>query len=160
MGAHIHTCRHLLCCANIHPASFQRNVLRSFTLSDGRVVPAGVTIEVPAIAVSTDPDVFDNADTYGPLRFHKMRQRAVETSNESDAPNHLVNVSANSLNFGYGRQARPGRFFAANEIKIFTNALMKYDFKLPDGETDRYRNMEFAHGRWKAHFLRISDLRN
>ncbi|KAI0193565.1 cytochrome P450 [Xylaria flabelliformis] len=127
-------------------ASFQRKVLRSFTLSDGRVIPAGVIIEVPATAVSSDPEVFDNADTYDPLRFHKMRQQTKETSNESGALNQFVSVSANSLNFGYGRHACPGRFFAANEIKmIIANALMKYDLKLPDGETERYPNMEFAH---------------
>ncbi|KAI0556086.1 cytochrome P450 [Xylaria curta] len=127
-------------------ASFQRKVLRSFTLSDGRVIPAGVTIEVPAIAVSSDPEVFDSPDTYDPLRFHNMRQQTKETSNESGALNQFVSVSANSLNFGYGRHACPGRFFAANEIKmILANALMKYELKLPSGETDRYPNMEFAH---------------
>ncbi|KAI0538638.1 cytochrome P450 [Xylaria digitata] len=127
-------------------ASFQRKVLRSFTLSDGRVIPAGVTIEVPAISVSSDPEVFDNADTYDPLRFHNLRQHAKETSTESGALNQFVSVSANSLNFGYGRHACPGRFFAANEIKmIFANALMKYDLKLAGDETARYPNMEFAH---------------
>ncbi|KAI0905841.1 hypothetical protein F4823DRAFT_609495, partial [Ustulina deusta] len=44
-------------------------------------------------------------NTYGPLRFHKMRQRAKATFNESGALNQFVSVSANSLNFGYGRQA-------------------------------------------------------
>jgi hypothetical protein len=127
-------------------ASFQRKVLRTFTLSDGRVVPAGVTIEVPALAISSDPDVFPNADEYDPLRFYKMRQQAKDTSNESGALNQFVSVSTNSLNFGYGRHACPGRFFAANEIKmIFANALMKYDLKLANGETERYTNMEFAH---------------
>ncbi|KAH6657514.1 cytochrome P450 [Truncatella angustata] len=127
-------------------ASFQRKVLRTFTLLDGRVIPAGVTIEIPATAISSDPDVFPNADQYDPLRFYKMRQQAKESSNESGALNQFVSVSANSLNFGYGRHACPGRFFAANEIKmIFANALMKYDFKLANGETERYPNMEFAH---------------
>jgi cytochrome P450 len=127
-------------------ASFQRKVLRTFTLSDGRVVPAGVTIEVPAVAISSDPEVFQNPEEFDPLRFHKMRQHAKETSNESGALNQFVSVSANSLNFGYGRHACPGRFFAANEIKmIFGQFIMKYDLKLPDGETKRYPNMEFAH---------------
>ncbi|KAI4602581.1 hypothetical protein KJ359_007796 [Pestalotiopsis sp. 9143b] len=127
-------------------ASFQRKVLRPFTFSDGRTVPAGVTIEVPAVAISSDPEVFSNPEEFDPLRFHKMRQHAKETSNESGALNQFVSVSSNSLNFGYGRHACPGRFFAANEIKmIFGQFIMQYDLKLPDGETKRYPNMEFAH---------------
>jgi hypothetical protein len=127
-------------------ASFQRKVLRTFTLSDGRTIPAGVTIEVPAVAISSDPEVFSDADEYDPLRFYKLREHAKASSKESGALNQFVSVSANSLNFGYGRHACPGRFFAANEIKmIFANALLKYDFKLPEGQTERYPNMEFAH---------------
>ena len=45
--------------------------------------------------------------------------------------------------FGYGRHACPGRFFAANEIKlIFSRILLEYDLRMPDGITERYPNIE------------------
>ncbi|ETS73381.1 hypothetical protein PFICI_14986 [Pestalotiopsis fici W106-1] len=129
-------------------ASFQRKVLQTFSLSDGHVIPAGITIEVPAVAVSFDPELFPQPEKFDPLRFYKLRQQARDGggSGESAALNQFVSVSQNSLTFGYGRHACPGRFFAANELKmILSNMLLKYDIKLANGATERYPNMEFAH---------------
>ncbi|KAH7015594.1 cytochrome P450 [Ilyonectria destructans] len=134
----------------LHPAtmaSFQRKVLKSFTLSNGQVIPAGVTIEVPAVAVNSDPEVFPKADEMDPLRFYRLRQAAKASGSvEGSALNQFVSVSQNSLTFGYGRHACPGRFFAANEIKmILANFLLRYEVKNVIGSTKRYPNMEFAH---------------
>ncbi|KAI4595665.1 hypothetical protein KJ359_006654 [Pestalotiopsis sp. 9143b] len=129
-------------------ASFQRKVLKTFTLSDGQVIPAGVIIEVPAVAISFDPELFPQPEKFDPLRFYKLRQKARDGggSSESAALNQFVSVSQNSLTFGYGRHACPGRFFAANELKmILSNMLLKYDIGLANGATERYPNMEFAH---------------
>ncbi|KAL6400870.1 putative cycloheximide-inducible protein CIP70 (cytochrome P450 family) [Ilyonectria robusta] len=128
-------------------ASFQRKVLKSFTLSNGQVIPAGVTIEVPAVAVNSDPEVFPKADEMDPLRFYRLRQDAKASGSvEGSALNQFVSVSQNSLTFGYGRHACPGRFFAANEIKmILANFLLRYEIKNVIGSTKRYPNMEFAH---------------
>ncbi|KAI0103628.1 cytochrome P450 [Nemania sp. FL0031] len=127
--------------------AFQRKVLKTVTLSNGQVLPAGVTIEVPAVAINSDPDVFTDPDTFDGLRFYRLRKQAGEAgSSEKAATNQFVSVSQDSLTFGYGRHACPGRFFAANEIKmIFANALMMYDIKLANGCTERYPNIEFAH---------------
>ncbi len=39
----------------------------------------------------------------------------------------------------------PGRFFAANEIKlILSRLLLDFDFKMPDGLTQRYDNVPLA----------------
>ncbi|KAF5628816.1 cycloheximide-inducible CIP70 (cytochrome P450 family) [Fusarium sp. NRRL 52700] len=117
----------------VHPAtmaSFQRKVLKPFTLSNGQVIPAGVTIEIPAVAVSSDPNVFPHAEKFDPLRFYRLR---TETKD-------------GGVTFGYGRHACPGRFFAANEIKmILAHALLQYDVKNIGGATERCPNMEFAH---------------
>ncbi|KAI1633021.1 cytochrome P450 [Biscogniauxia mediterranea] len=134
----------------LHPAtmaSFQRKVLQPFTLSNGQLIPVGVTIEVPAVAVNSDSDIFEDALKFDPLRFYRLRQSAKEAGSvEGAALNQFVSVSQNSLTFGYGRHACPGRFFAANEIKmILANALQKYEFKNNDGSTERYPNIEFAH---------------
>ena len=56
-------------------------------------------------------------------------------------------VSVNPLNllFGYGRHACPGRFFAANEIKMFlATTLQMYDVRLAGGATERYPDLEFG----------------
>jgi cytochrome P450 len=129
-------------------ASFQRKVLQTFTLSNGQVIPAGVNIEIPAVAVNSDDELFPDADKFDPLRFYRLRQQAREGggSTESAALNQFVSVSQNSLTFGYGRHACPGRFFAANELKmILANSLLKYDIKVVEGSKGRYPNMEFAH---------------
>lgn len=40
------------------------------------------------------------------------------------------------MNFGAGKHACPGRFFAGNEIKmVLAYFLLNYDMKLKDGET-------------------------
>lgn len=47
--------------------------------------------------------------------------------------------------FGWGRHACPGRFFAANEIKmIVATYILTYDIRLPDGVTERYPNLSFG----------------
>ncbi|CAG7563257.1 unnamed protein product [Fusarium equiseti] len=132
----------------VHPttmASFQRKVLKPFTLSNGQVIPAGLMIA--AVAVNSDPFIFPRADEFDPLRFYRLRTQAKdEGSVEKAANNQFVSVNQSSLTFGYGRHACPGRFFAANEIKmILAHALLRYDVKLVGSETKRYPNMEFTH---------------
>lgn len=130
----------------LHPASaisFQRKVRKPFTLSNGQVIPAGVIIEAPALAISTDPEVFDDADQFDPWRFFRLREKArAEGEAEAAAQNQFVSVSANHMPFGWGRHACPGRFFAANEIKmIVANTVLNYDIKNPDGVTERFPNI-------------------
>ncbi len=57
----------------------------------------------------------------------------------------FVTVTKDFMAFGYGRHACPGRFFAANEIKLMlANILNQYDIKMPDGETERYPNLDMG----------------
>jgi len=128
-----------------HPlgaSSFQRKVRKSFKLSTGETIPAGVVIEAPNHAVARDPAAFEDADQFRPLRFYEMRQRP---SGETAPKHQFVSVSAKSLSFGYGRHACPGRFFAANEIKmIVATCIVRYDVRLAEGQTERYRNLDFG----------------
>lgn len=49
------------------------------------------------------------------------------------------------MGFGYGRHACPGRFFAANEIKlILARLLLDYDVSMPEGLVGRYENQVFG----------------
>ncbi|KAL2023330.1 hypothetical protein VTK56DRAFT_3068 [Thermocarpiscus australiensis] len=133
----------------VHPlgsVSFQRKVNKPFTLSNGQVIPAGVVIEVPAQAISHDPEVFPDADKFDPWRFYRLREQARRDGEvEAAAQNQFVSVSPSVLTFGYGRHSCPGRFFAANEIKmIVANTILGYDIRLPDGVTGRYPNILFG----------------
>lgn len=121
--------------------------MQPITLSNGQVIPPGVTIEVPAVAVNSDDNVFPDAHKFDPLRFYRLREQArAGKSTEAAAQNQFVSVNQDSLTFGYGRHACPGRFFAAAEIKmIVARALLEYDFKMTDGCSTRYPNIEFAH---------------
>ncbi|KAK0610797.1 cytochrome P450 [Immersiella caudata] len=132
-----------------HPpgtGSFSRKVLKPFNLSSGEYIPKGVVIEVPAHAIARDPEVFVNPDEFDGLRFYNIRQEAREKGEaEAAAQNQFVSVSQSSLTFGYGRHACPGRFLAANEIKmIVATAVMMFDMKLEDGAEGRYANFEFG----------------
>ncbi|PSR87239.1 ent-kaurene oxidase [Coniella lustricola] len=135
----------------VHPlgwSSFLRKVLKPFVLSNGQVIPAGCIIEVPSYNHMHDPEVIENPEQFDALRWYRRREaQELEGSHKGSAAatNQLVSVSSVALNFGYGRHACPGRFFAANEIKMIVGrAVLDYDFKLPDGETQRYKNFELA----------------
>jgi len=42
------------------------------------------------------------------------------------------------IGFGHGMHACPGRFFAGNELKVaLAHLLLKYDWKMPEGESKR-----------------------
>lgn len=47
--------------------------------------------------------------------------------------------------WGYGRHACPGRFFATQEVKVLlAQLLLEYDFKMPNGLTERYADLDFG----------------
>ncbi|KAK4445433.1 putative cytochrome P450 E-class, group IV [Podospora aff. communis PSN243] len=127
-----------------HPpsvSSFTRKLRRPIRLSTGESLPAGVTLEVPAHAVTRDPDIFPNPDEFKPFRFYDMARDSEETA----ARNQFVSVSGRYLSFGYGRHACPGRFLAGNEIKlIVAMGVLMYDVRLAGGGTERYENLEFG----------------
>lgn len=81
-----------------------------------------------------DPDIYPDPERFDGFRFFKLRS--------PDDPNtaRLQYAASNldSMAFGYGRHACPGRFFASNEIKmIMVHLLMNYEFKFPKGVTER-----------------------
>lgn len=131
-------------------ATFQRKALKNITLSNGQVIPAGTTIECPNYAVSHDEALFEDADEFDAFRFYKLREKAAlertpDQTSDASMQNQFASVSQNSLAFGYGREACPGRFFSANELKvIFSIALLQYEMKLAEGSEGRYPNMEFG----------------
>jgi cytochrome P450 len=65
--------------------STQRNAKKTFTFSDGTVIPAGAKIGTLALFVQKDNDIYPNGDVFDGFRFSKMaaegkpRQQAVTT---------------------------------------------------------------------------------
>lgn len=75
-----------------------------------------------------DAEFYENPLTYDGYRFLNMR------STDEEKLAHLVSTSAKHPAFGHGAHACPGRFFAANEVKIaLAHLLLKYEWKLPEG---------------------------
>ncbi|KAI9903486.1 hypothetical protein N3K66_000015 [Trichothecium roseum] len=130
--------KEVLRCSPTTLAAFERMVLQTMTLSTGQTIPAGTVLEVPLAAVCADPAIFPSPHTFDPLRHHRLRlqkQRcgaeATGSATGSAAQQQLVSVGPASLSFGFGRHACPGRFFAANQVKIIiAELLLGYDLKL------------------------------
>jgi cytochrome P450 len=128
-----------------HPpgaTTFNRKVLKGFTLSNGQYIPPGVNVEVASQAVYQDPALFPDSSTFDGFRFSKLRKDGTASDN---ARNQFVTTNEQSLMFGYGRHACPGRFFAANEIKmILARLLLDYDIQNEGGSKERYANIEIG----------------
>ncbi|KAL7795013.1 cytochrome P450 [Trichoderma ceciliae] len=111
--------------------SFIRKVMKPIDLSDGTHLPAGTRVLAPQAGVSIDEQFFHNPEEFDGLRFYHMRQGSAEASNRWQ----FTSLSDTNLNFGAGKHACPGRFFAGNEIKlILAFFIIKYDVRLKEGD--------------------------
>ncbi|OHW96647.1 cytochrome p450 [Colletotrichum incanum] len=112
--------------------SFIRKVVKPIDLSDGTHLPPGTKVLAPQAGISHDERYFEDPDTFDALRFYKLRQKSDEDANRWQ----FTSISDTNMNFGAGKHACPGRFFAGNEIKlVLAYFLLNYDIKLKDGET-------------------------
>lgn len=115
---------------------FSRKIKRAQNMPDGVVFPPGITVTVPVSCVAMDPELYPSPDVFDGLRFYKIREKE---GNENKF--QYVTTSKDWLNWGHGVHACPGRFFAANEMKIIlVHLLLNYDIKLRDGG-ERPRNI-------------------
>ncbi|RYP80555.1 hypothetical protein DL769_002403 [Monosporascus sp. CRB-8-3] len=109
-------------------AGMRRRALGSIKLSDGFEIPAGSTLAVTN-DLMRDSSFHEDPDRFDSYRFLRMRETP---GMESQA--HLVSTSASHMGFGHGEHSCPGRFFAANEVKILLcHFLLKYEWKLAPG---------------------------
>ncbi|KAI9801587.1 MAG: hypothetical protein M1825_003266 [Sarcosagium campestre] len=110
----------------IASSQMTRGVARDFTFSDGTTVPKGSFVLVPMYAMYTDNDLFPNAETFDAFRFSRLREQEGQENKHQ-----FVTTSTSHINFGHGKHACPGRFFASNEIKLLlAHTLLNYDVKL------------------------------
>ncbi|EEA24836.1 cytochrome P450 monooxygenase, putative [Talaromyces marneffei ATCC 18224] len=105
--------------------SMRRIATDNITLKDGRRIPKDSMIAVSG-HWSWDKSIYENPDQFDGYRFYKMSQNP-----KTEQMSHLVATSPQHIAFGHGKHACPGRFFAANEVKIaLVHILLKYDLKL------------------------------
>ncbi|ETS75628.1 hypothetical protein PFICI_12572 [Pestalotiopsis fici W106-1] len=109
--------------------SMNRFVEQEVTLSDGTVLPRGSRINV--MTNFMDPKVYAAPEEFDPARFLRLREQP-----GSENAWQFVTTNPEHMLFGHGQHACPGRFFAANEVKIaLCHMLLKYDWRLVPGET-------------------------
>ncbi|KAH6989850.1 putative cytochrome P450 [Ilyonectria destructans] len=111
------------------------------TTPSGVRIPKGCVVSVHSYPVLQDPQVYSDAQQFQPFRFAERRQdESVEYVKR--ARNAFATTSNCYLVFGQGRNACPGRFFAANKLKLMLGHLvMNYDFEMQES---RPRNMWFG----------------
>lgn len=77
-------------------------------------------ITAPAAAIATDPDTFREPNAFDGHRYIRLR----EEHKESASSLVLGMSTIDSLGFGLGNQACPGRFLAVNNLKLMMAKLM------------------------------------
>lgn len=123
---------------------------RMVVAKDGLTTPSGVHIPcgnfcaAPSLAVLTDAKKYSSLESFDPFRFVDLRR---EVNSGERLPDHVERsrmsfpaTSNDYLAFGNRRQACPGRFFAAAEMKlILAYVLLHYDFEmLPKRPSDTW----------------------
>ncbi|KAL8762824.1 MAG: hypothetical protein Q9184_001259 [Pyrenodesmia sp. 2 TL-2023] len=118
--------------------SFNRVALAPLTLSSGAHIPAGTHFSVASRDILFDPAVTPDPDTFDGLRYYRARQSGSTDSRKHD----FASADGTNLNFGAGRYACPGRFFASMELKmLLAHLLLKYEFCFPRGTAGRPANL-------------------
>ncbi|GLA07181.1 hypothetical protein AnigIFM60653_008135 [Aspergillus niger] len=114
--------------------SFERKVLEPFTLPDGTRLHSGDHIAAPAFHVGWDPEYIENPEVFDGLRFHRLKNQGGLSATTAAGKCHYVSVNETSLHFGYGRNACPGRWFTAIQIKLLLGRLLvRYDVTSGEG---------------------------
>lgn len=103
----------------------ERAALEDTALPDSRVIPRGAHIMVASTQL-WDSNTYPDAKKFDARRFLRMREAGNKNSG-------FVQTSPNFLVFGAGRHICPGRFFAANELKMaMAHALLKYEIRMDE----------------------------
>ncbi|EGD90499.2 hypothetical protein H112_01960 [Trichophyton rubrum D6] len=103
--------------------NLERKALREVVLPNGMKLPKGTNVAVDS-SMMWDPEIYPNPTAYDGYRFVRLRQAGHGTA-------ALVSTSHDHIAFGIGKPICPGRFFAANELKVaLANILLNYDVEI------------------------------
>ena len=138
------------------------------TAPDGTHCPKGSLLSVPSWAIHNDEELYPDPLLFKPERYLAPRtQSQVDHTNDADQEDKpteqaradknrryldranlsFTTTSPTYLGFGHGRHACPGRFFAAQELKLLLAYLFKkYDMELEDKAEDGGRVMNMWMG--------------
>jgi len=100
------------------------------TLPDGTWIPNGATVGVSMDGIHFDQAFYENPLEFDAFRFSRPREEHIlaDSTEKPRANEDLVTTSAHWLPFSHGIHACPGRFFAANNVKIIlAHLLLNYD---------------------------------
>ncbi|EKG16134.1 Major facilitator superfamily [Macrophomina phaseolina MS6] len=105
-------------------------------------LPKGTRLVLPVDAIHRDGTIYQDANEFKPWRYVPKDQLeggrpkivvdsgSVEEADVKPRGNALPAVSDTFLAFGFGRDACPGRFFAADFMKLFlAHLLLHYDIR-------------------------------
>ncbi|ETS73502.1 hypothetical protein PFICI_14448 [Pestalotiopsis fici W106-1] len=94
---------------------------KGVTLPNGSRIPCGTKVGISGYSVHHDDSIYKSASTYDAFRFVGSR---------SESPLALVTTSDKFMGFSHGSHACPGRFFAANQLKIaLAHILLHYEIE-------------------------------
>ncbi|KAL2020337.1 hypothetical protein VTK56DRAFT_8565 [Thermocarpiscus australiensis] len=108
---------------------------QDYTFADGTQVRAGTYACMPVFAIENDPDMVKDPGEFDGLRAYRARVANGVVVDAKGGSEHLFSSPGPGyLNFGYGKQACPGRFFASVVVKmVVVKALTEYEFRFLDG---------------------------
>ncbi|KAI0975800.1 cytochrome P450 [Xylaria arbuscula] len=108
----------------------QRIPTEQWTFKDGLTIPAGITLAFPSYHHNFDPEIHANPEMFDPRR-HLRKRKEIENTHRY----HFASASTDMMNWGSGRHACPGRFFAQETLKLMlVHLLTHYEFKHADDQ--------------------------
>ncbi|KAK3328663.1 ent-kaurene oxidase [Cercophora scortea] len=118
---------------------------RAVVAKEGITTPSGLKIEqgnkvvCHAYSVLQDSEIYPDAQEFKPFRWSQQREdESVEYVKR--AAKAFATTSNEYLAFGHGKFACPGRFFAANELKLMlAHLIVNYDLRITEGSRPRNR---------------------
>jgi cytochrome P450 len=106
-------------------ASMHRRAMKDVELPGGIRIQEGEHLAISS-HLMWDEGHYDNPDKFNGYRFSDRRKGPGH-----EAKNLLVSTSSDHLGFAHGKLACPGRFLAANMLKVaMLHLLLKYDMKI------------------------------
>ncbi|KAF8527172.1 cytochrome P450 [Hysterangium stoloniferum] len=110
----------------LNAISLTRKAMKDTSFSDGTFVPKGALISAAAHPMHLDDRIYANAGAFDGFRFSDIRQEPGR-----EITNQFAATNPDYIGFGHAKHACPGRFFAANELKVMlAHLILNYDIKM------------------------------
>lgn len=120
-------------------ATFQRKAMVPIDLSNGFHIAAGTIVQCNTNMLDEAPAEWGDPHAFDGFRFYKLRGRPGDVNRFQ-----FASPSYDSMQFGLGNDACPGRFFASNQIKlVLAHVLSRYDLRFGEGVVGRPKNLMF-----------------